>query len=110
MIFLVAALSITLSNYLLYTLNDVFNRMTVSIAMQLQPLFASILVYILGEQGLPGLTTLIGMMCCIPGLILLKNEQKMKETDDFISCSRSSDSILPSFQSVTKKAREMVLL
>lgn len=78
--------------------------------MQLQPLFASMLVYLLGQQNLPGLVTIFGILCCIPGLILLKIEQNYKETDDFISCSRNSDSVLPSFDSETKRGREMVLI
>jgi len=47
------------------------------------------IVYLIGEQSLPGWQTFLGMSCCFPGLILLKAELKRDGIDSIEIKSRN---------------------
>ena len=60
--------------------------------MQLEPLFGSLAVFLLGEQKLPHWVTIVGMLCCIPAFILLTIEKEQKQIEN-ISAPEKSGSV-----------------
>ena len=75
MMLLISAISGFAINYLLLKITEYFSEIGTAIAMQIQPIFGSIIVFLLGQQNLPSWLTFFGMCCCIPGLVLIKMEQ-----------------------------------
>ena len=56
--------------------------MTISAANQLQPLSGTLIIYLLGQQMIPSPLTCVGLVCCIPSLVMIQLEQRKKEIQE----------------------------
>lgn len=60
--------------YLILKIASKFSELTAGISMQMQPLWGCIIVWLIGQQQLPGLLTALGICSILPGLVLLRME------------------------------------